>query len=285
VEGCNIKDRLYEEHLPAPVISAFVDGCLDKRKDVTQGGAVYALAGISMINAIGNLVDSLLVIKRLVFEEKRADFKTLLDAVDNDFRGHEDLLRRIRKLPGKWGNGDPETDALAARVMKGLLDETYKYRNHQGGPFTAFAISMITHTLDGRLSIASPDGRRAASPYAASCNPYNVEKAGVTAALRSVAALPYEDMMGCAVNVKFHPTAIGATDEARKKWLALVRTYFRMGGAQIQPTVASADQLKAAKEDPTQYRDLIVKVGGYSTYFVDLGREIQDEVIARTEHL
>jgi len=285
VEGCNLKDRLYEEHLPAPIISAFVDGCLDKKKDVTRGGAVYDLAGISMINAIGNLVDSLLVIKRLVFEQKRIDFKTLLEAVDNDFRGHEDLLRQIRKLPGKWGNGDPETDALAARVMKGLFDETYKYRNHKGGPFTVFAISMITHTLDGRLSIAGPDGRRAASPYAASCNPYNVEKSGVTAALRSVAALPHQDMMGCAVNVKFHPSAIGTTPEARAKWVALVRAYFRMGGPQIQPTVASAATLREAKQDPDKHRDLIVKVGGYSTYFVDLGREIQDEVIARTEHL
>jgi pyruvate-formate lyase len=285
VEGCNIKDRLYAEHLPAPLISAFMDGCFETKKDVTRGGAVYDLAGISTINSIANLVDSLLVIKKFIFEEKKLDFKTLLEAVDNDFRGHEDLLLEIRNLPGKWGNGDPETDALAARVTKALFSETYKYRNYKGGPFTVFAISMITHTLDGRLSIASPDGRRAASPYAASCNPYNVEKAGVTAALRSVAALPYEDMMGCAVNMKFHPSGIGETRQAREKWLALIRTYFQIGGSQIQPTVASAEMLKEAQSDPERHMDLIVKVGGYSTYFVDLGREIQDEVIARTEHL
>jgi len=285
VDGCNLKDRLYEEHLPAPLISAFLDGCLRSGKDVTAGGAVYDLAGISMINSIANLVDSLLVIKKMVFEQRRIDFKTLREAVDSDFRGHEDLLRDIRQLPGKWGNGDPETDELAARVTKGLFEETYRYRNHKGGPFTVFAISMITHTLDGRLSVASPDGRRAASPYAASCNPYNVEKSGVTAALRSVAALPYEDMMGCAVNVKFHPSAIGESLEARQKWLALIRAYFRIGGSQIQPTVASARTLREAQSAPDRHRDLIVKVGGYSTYFVDLGREIQDEVIARTEHL
>jgi len=285
VEGCNLKDRLYEEHLPAPIISAFMDGCLEKKKDVTAAGAIYDLAGVSMINSIANLVDSLLVIKKFIFEERRIDFKTLLEALGSDFRGHEDLLQEIRNLSGKWGNGDPETDEMAARVMKGLFNETYKYKNHKGGPFTVFAISMITHTLDGRLSLASPDGRRAASPYAASCNPYNVEKAGVTAALRSVATLPNEDMMGCAVNVKFHPSAIGETPQAREKWLALIRTYFRIGGSQIQPTVASASVLKEAQEDPDKHRDLIVKVGGYSTYFVDLGREIQDEVIARTEHL
>jgi formate C-acetyltransferase len=90
--------------------------------------------------------------------------------------------------------------------------------------------------------------------------------------------------MGCAVNVKFHPSAIGETESARRKWASLVRTYFKMGGAQIQPTVASAETLREAQRAPQNYKDLIVKVGGYSTYFVELGREIQEEVIARTEH-
>ena len=102
--------------------------------------------------------------------------------------------------------------------------------------------------------------------------------------MRSVAALPFEDVMGCAVNVKFHPTGIGENPEARAKWVALIRTYFQMGGAQVQPTVASAETLRLAQTEPENYRDLIVKVGGYSTYFVDLGREIQEEVISRTEH-
>ena len=90
--------------------------------------------------------------------------------------------------------------------------------------------------------------------------------------------------MGCAVNMKFHPRAIGETSAARAKWVALLRTYFQMGGPQLQPTVASAEMLRDAQRDPEQYRDLIIKVGGYSTYFVDLGREIQEEIIARTEH-
>ena len=285
VDGINRKDQLYAEHLPAPLISAFMGGCLEARKDVTRGGAVYDLAGISTINSIANLVDSLYVIKKLIFEEHHTDFHTLLSAIDCNFAGHEALLEKIRALPGKWGNGERETDDLAARVMKDLYRETYAHRNAKnGGPYTAFVISMITHTLDGRLSMASADGRAAASPFAASCNPNNVEKAGVTAVLRSVAALPFEDIMGAAVNVKFHPTAIGREIRARQKWVSLMRTYFALGGAQIQPTVASSEMLRQAQKDPDRHRDLIVKVGGYSTYFVDLGREIQDEVIARTEH-
>jgi len=284
VRASNLRDQVYAECLPAPYVSAFMDGCLDSGKDVTQGGAAYDLSGISMINSLANVTDSLLVIKKLVFEERKFTFKQLLDAIDANFIGHEDVYRAIRGVPGKWGNGDPETDALARRVAKTLFEETCRHKGYKGNPFVVYVISMTTHTIDGRLSIASPDGRKAATPYAASCNPANVEKAGVVAALRSVAALPFEDVMGAAVNLKFHPSGIGNNAEARAKWVHLVRAYFALGGGQMQPTVASAEMLRAAQREPDQYRDLIVKVGGYSTYFVDLGREIQEEIIARTEH-
>jgi formate C-acetyltransferase len=282
--GSNLRDRVFAESLPAPLLSAFVDDCLPKKKDVTVGGGKYVFAGVSTINSIANLVDSLYAIRKLVFEQKRITLKRYLEAVDNNFIGSEDLHREIKELEGKWGNGDPETDALARDVAGRLFAITYKYRSLMGGPFVAYVISMITHTIDGRLSIATPDGRKAGTPYAASCNPYNVERAGVTAVLRSVAALPYEDVMGCAVNVKFHPSGVGDNEEARRKWVALIRTYFKLGGSQIQPTAVSAETLQAAQREPGSHRDLIVKVGGYSTYFVDLGREIQEEIIARTEH-
>ncbi len=284
VDASNLRDQVYAERLPAPYISAFIDGCLDKKSDVTQGGGVYDLSGISMINSIANLTDSLYVIKNLIFAQKKCTFKELLEAIDHNFAGYESLYQEIRKLSGKWGNGNPETDELAKRVMKELFQESYKYRSFKDGAFVVYVISMTTHTIDGRLSIASPDGRRAATPFAASCNPYNVERSGVTGVLRSVASLPFEDVMGCAVNVRFHPSGIGENPEARAKWVSLLRTYFQLGGAQIQPTVVSAEILKLAQSKPENYRDLIVKVGGYSTYFVELGREIQEEIIARTEH-
>ena len=284
VEGSNLRDRIFAQQLPAPHVSALVDGCLQSGRDVTRGGARYVFAGVSMINSIANLVDSLLVIKKLVFERKTVTLSELVSAADRNFAGREDLLREIQTVEGKWGNGDAEGDELARAVTKRLFGMTYAHRTEMGGPVVAYVISMITHTIDGRLSLASVDGRRVATPFAASCNPYNVERNGVTAALRSVAALPFEDVMGCAVNVKFHPTAVGETETARKKWAALVRTYFQLGGSQLQPTVVSLETLRAAQADPERYRDLIVKVGGYSTYFVNLGREIQEEVIARTSH-
>jgi len=284
VDASNLRDRVFADRLPAPYISAFVDGCLHARRDVTEGGGRYALSGISMINSIANAIDSLHVIRTLVFEQRKYTLRELIEAADRNYIGHEAVYRAIRSVQGKWGNGDPATDLLARRVMKDLFEETYQYRNARGGPFVVYVISMTTHTIDGRLSIASLDGRKAATPYAASCNPYNVERSGVTAALRSVAALPFEDVTGCAVNVRFHPTAIGRDAETRAKWVSLIRTYFQLGGSQIQPTVASAELLRSARMKPEDYRDLIVKVGGYSTYFVDLGSAIQDEIIARTEH-
>ncbi len=284
VDASNLRDRVFAQHLPAPYISAFIDGCLEGRKDVTEGGGRYALSGISMINSIANAIDSLHVIRTLVFEERTCTLPELIEAMDHNYVGYEAIHRAVRRVRCKWGNGDPATDALAGGVMKQLFEETYQYRNARGGPFVVYVISMTTHTIDGRLSIASPDGRKAATPYAASCNPYNVERSGVTAALRSVAGLPFEDVMGCAVNMRFHPSAIGKEAETRAKWISLIRTYFQMGGAQMQPTVASAEVLRAARMKPEDYRNLIVKVGGYSTYFVDLGRAVQDEIIARTEH-
>lgn len=284
VLGSNLRDRVYAEYLPAPFISAFMQGCLESGRDVTRGGARYDLSGISMINSVANLVDSLYVLKKLVYEQKKFTVAQLLEAMDHNFVGHEPMHRAIVALEGKWGNGHPETDALARRVAQGLFALTHRYANERGGPFVVYVISMITHTIDGRLSIATPDGRKAATPFAASCNPYNVERAGVTASLRSVAALPFEDVLGCAVNMKFHPSAIGTSPETRAKWIALVRTYFRLGGMQLQPSAVSTETLRAAQTQPELHRELIVKVGGYSTYFVDLGREIQDEIIARTEH-
>ena len=283
-KASNVRDEVHRRFMPAPYISAFMDGCLESRKDVTRGGARYDLTGVSFINSIANVVDSLHVIKKLVYEKNEFTLTQLLEAIDNNYVGYEDMLEKIEAVEGKWGNGDPEVDALARQVTSALFQETYKYTSPKGAPFVPYVISMITHTIDGRVSIATPDGRRAAMPYAASCNPYNVEKNGVTGAMRSVAALDFRDVLGAAVNMKFHPTALGQEQDARHKWASLMRTYFDLGGAQLQPTVVSAEMMRAAQQDPDQYRDLIVKVGGYSAYFTELGIEIQNEIIARTEH-
>lgn len=144
---------------------------------------------------------------------------------------------------------------------------------------------MTTHTYDGRICIATPDGRLAGKPYSASCNPYNVENNGPAGVLLSLATLDYEHVCGCAVNIRMHPSGIGKTERAKQKWISLIKTYFQLNGEQIQYTVVSTEILKAAKKDRERYRNIIVKVGGYSAYFVDLEKEVQDEIISRTEHM
>jgi len=285
VQASTIRDSLYAKFLPAPFISAFMQGCLESKKDITLGGAIYDCEGILFMTSIANTVDSMYVIKKLIFEETRFSFKELIEAIDNNFNnGYEYIYEMITSLEGKWGNGNPESDDLAQKITTHLFEETYKYRTFKDGFYAPFINSMTTHTYDGRISIATPDGRLAGRPYAASCNPYNVEKCGPTGVLRSVSALDFQHVMGCAVNIRMHPSGIGKTEEARKKWIALIRTYFKMGGEQLQPTVVSTKVLKAAQLNPKNYRNIIVKVGGYSAYFVDLGKEIQDEIISRTEH-
>lgn len=285
VEASTIRDRLYAEHLPAPFISAFMQGCLESRKDVTRGGAVYDCEGILFMTSIANAVDSLYVIKKLIFDEKTLSFAELLAAIDHNFGdGYENVHKSILRVGGKWGNGNAESDELARRVTSALFEETYRYETYKGGFYAPFVNSMTTHTYDGRISIATPDGRLAGRPYAASCNPYNVEENGPTGVLRSVAALDFEHVLGSAVNIRMHPSGIGQSEEARRKWVALWRTYFELGGEQLQPTVVSTEILRAAQRDRESYRNVIVKVGGYSAYFVDLGKEIQDEIISRTEH-
>jgi len=284
VKASRIRDALYAERLPAPLISAFMQGCLERKRDVTRGGAWYDLEGILFMNSIANLVDSLHVIRTLVFERRRCTFRELVGAIDHNFVGHEELHREIRAIENRWGNGDPATDRLAREVTDRLFGTTYRHRTYKGGPVAPFVNSMTSHTYDGRISIATPDGRRAGAPLAASCNPYNVEKAGPTAVLRSVAALDFRHLLGCAVNIRVHPSAIGRSAETRRKWAGLIRTYFQLGGVQLQPSIVSTETLRAAQRDPESYGDVIVKVGGYSAYFVDLGHEVQNELIARTEH-
>ena len=285
VEGSTIRDRLYAEYLPAPYISAFMQGCLENKRDITEGGAIYDCEGILFMTSIANTIDSLYVIKNLIFEQKKFTFKDLINAIDNNFsNGYEHIHKLILDLDGKWGNGNPESDELARKVTSHMFNETYKYKTYRDGFYAPFINSMTTHTYDGRISIATPDGRLGGRPFAASCNPYNVEKHGPTGVLRSVSALEYEHVMGCAVNIRMHPSGIGKSEESKKKWISLIKTYFQLGGEQLQPTVVSTDVLKAAQIKPKSYRNIIVKVGGYSAYFTDLGKEIQDEIISRTEH-
>jgi len=284
VDATKIRDRVFAEHLPSPHISALVRGPLEKKKDITSGGGIYDLEGILFMSSIANVVDSLYVMKKLIFEEKKFTFSEMVEAIDHNFAGFEDMHAMILGVEGKWGNGFSETDEIAHRITKRIFGETFTHKTYKGGFVAPFVNSMTSHTYDGRVCIATPDGRKAAKPFASSCNPYNVDKNGPTGVLRSVSRIDFTNVLGAPVNIRMHPSAIGKNPEMQKKWASLIRTYFNMGGEQLQPTVVSTDVLRAAQRNPEEYLNVIVKVGGYSAYFVDLGHEIQDEAISRSEH-
>ncbi len=284
VKAVWIRDTVFKEELPSPFISSFMGGCIERNRDVTNGGADYSLEGILIIGSIANVTDSLYTIKKLVFEQKKFTLRQLVEAIDNNYKNNRELHREILSLPGKWGNGNPESDEIARQVTDRIFSEIVGHHTFNKGRYAPFVNSMTAHTIDGRMSLATPDGRLGGMPFAASCNPYNVEKCGPTGVLRSVAALDFTEVLGCAVNIRFHPSAIGVSDLTKEKWIALAKTYFRLGGEQMQPTVVSSELLRKAQKNPDQYRDIIVKVGGYSAYFAELGHEIQNEIIARSEH-
>jgi formate C-acetyltransferase len=283
-KGVEIRDSVFASQLPAPCLSAFTPSTITSMKDVTAGGDDYQIEFVLLGTSVANLIDSLFAIKKLVFEEKAFTLRDMVSAIDNNFVGYDEIHRRILQLTPKWGNGNPEIDKFARDIVNLFPTAMKKAAKPDERLFVASIGGGMTHTLAGRFGMATPDGRKAGKPFAAGCSPYNVDCNGPTGVLRSISGLELEHLMECTVNLKFHPSLIGKNVESREKWIALIKTYFKMGGMQLQPTVTSSEDLKAAQKQPENYRDLVVKVGGFSVYFTEIGWELQNEIISRTEH-
>jgi formate C-acetyltransferase len=283
-KGVETRDALFASQLPSPFISAFTPPALKKMRDTTAGGDMHRIEFVLLGTSVANFIDSLFAIKRLVFEEKAFTLGDLVSAIDRNFKGYEEIHGKLVTLRPKWGNGEAEIDRFAKGVIAKLTDAVRSVRCSNGRAFAASIGGGMTHTLAGRFGMATPDGRKAGRPFAAGCSPYNVEKSGLTGVLRSIAGLDLAHLLECTVNLKLHPSLIGKNRESREKWIALIKAYFQMGGMQLQPTVVSTEDLKAAQRSPEHYKDLVVKVGGFSVYFTEIGCELQNEIISRTEH-
>ncbi len=278
------KDRAHRDQLPAPYVSALIDGCIDKAADITAGGARYDFTSID-VRGLATLVDSLLAIRHLVFERGEVTLAELVEAMLDDFRDHESLRQRLIHAPPKYGRGDAEADALAVRVVDMVHAELAERRNIRGGRFRAAYFSLGNHVIDGILLGATPDGRHRGSPISNGISPSNLigGEAGPQAAMRSAARLPADQVSsGIALNLRFHPNVI-ADRRGLETFTAMLETYFALGGMHLQPNFVSTELLRDAQRHPERYRDLIVKVSGYSACFTDLGRSIQDDIIARAE--
>jgi pyruvate formate-lyase/glycerol dehydratase family glycyl radical enzyme len=288
----NIQDMVWEELAPTPFLDSMVLDCIGRGKGQKEGGAIYDFTGGETGN-IANVANSMAVIRKLVFEEKRLTGEQLLKAVDSDFSGKEG--ERVRQLVintvPKYGNDDDYVDEIAREAFAIYLHEEPKYMNtrlHRGPIGCCFhpSTASISANVPFGLNVgATPDGRKAWSPVADVLSPYRgTDETGPTAAVRSVAKLDNYLLSGGAIyNIKFSP-ALLQTDDALKRMTDLVRVYFDLGGMEIQFNVIARETLLEAQQKPQEHKDLIVRVAGYSAYFVVQDRRVQDDIIARTEH-
>lgn len=231
-----------------------------------------------------NIAISMYNIKKLVFDEKRITMRELLDALDANWEGerNQQIRQMCLDLP-KYGNDEEEVDEMVARVYNAFIDAVYEIPTHRGGHYLCGGVSITSHDPGGAITGATPDGRYAGEVLAdgAASPLQSTDRNGPTAMLNSAMRLPQLRMQSLLLNMKLHPTAL-KDDDDKFKLSALIRTYFENGGKQIQFNVVDQETLIKARNDPDSYRDLIVRVAGYSTYFVLLSKRMQDEIIART---
>lgn len=279
VEG---KDRAYMEFLPAPYISALMDGCIDTATDMTGGGAVYDFTSI-IGRGLGTCADSLLAIREFVYDRRELSLSELVDACLSNFKKREDLRRRLTNSAPKYGKGDAGADRMAGELVRMFSREAEKHTNARGGRYRAGMYSYGNHVIDGFYIGATPDGRKRGEPLSNGISPSNRigEGEGLTAYMISAASVNQGTLSGgVSHNVRIHPAYI-RSDEGLEKTTALLKTYFDLGGMHVQPNVVSSQTLLEAQKDPASHGDLVVKVAGYSAYFTDLGRSIQDDIIDR----
>jgi formate C-acetyltransferase len=271
------------EYVPVPFFSALVDDCIANCQDESNGGARYYMNGGSPVGTV-DLADSLVAVCKVVFEEKRYSMLELLDALKNDFEGYEALHQSLLRAP-KYGNDDESTDAFVRQWYDYFYEEHQKYKDYLGKNMRPAAISIAAHFPFGVSCGALPNGRKAKFPLTdATVSPEpGKDTLGPTALLRS--ATRVIDTIRYAsgqLNMKFHPSDL-ADQIGKTNLIALIKSYTDLGGHHVQFNVVSAETLRDAQKHPDKYRNLIVRVAGFSAFFVHLDTEVQNEIVRRTE--
>lgn len=288
VEGSNIVDIGHKEYAPVPFLSTLIDGCIQKGIDITEGGAKYNFSGVQGIGE-ANLSDSLYCLKEIVFNENRVSFKELVDALENNFEGEENEKLRVRLINkyDKYGNDNDEVDFICSDILRYFDKKLEKYKNSRGGYFVPGAYTVSAHIPLGEAVGATPDGRKAKEQLAdGGLSPMvGRDKLGPTAVLKSVSKLDnYLTTNGSLLNIKFSPKTLEG-DEGVRKFANFLLGFMKLKIQHIQFNIIAKETLIAAQKHPESFKGLVVRVAGYSAFFVELNKEIQDDIIARTEHL
>lgn len=287
VEGSNICDIGHRDWAPVPLLSSFISDCLETGKDITDGGARYNFSGVQGIG-IANLSDSLHALKGLVFEQQRLSFDELLTVLKANFatpEGEKVRARLINRFE-KYGNDIDEVDNISAELLRHYCKEVEKYRNPRGGQFTPGSYTVSAHVPLGAVVGATPDGRFAGEQLAdGGLSPMlGQDMQGPTAVLKSVSKLDnYLLSNGTLLNVKFTPATLEG-DTGLQKLADFLRAFTQLKLQHIQFNVVNAETLREAQQRPQDFAGLVVRVAGYSAFFVELSKEIQDDIIRRTAH-
>jgi pyruvate formate-lyase/glycerol dehydratase family glycyl radical enzyme len=282
VKGNNIIERLYARHMPAPFLSVLIDDCIAKGKDYNDGGPRYNSTYIMGVGP-ASCTDSLAAIRYHVFDQKRFSMAELLEALASDFAKQEKMRRWLWNKTPKFGNDDDYADNILVDLFNAFYDAVNGRKNTKGGHYRVNYLSTTCHVYFGSVTGATPDGRKAWEPLSDGISPVQgADRQGPTAVIKSAAKMDQVRTGGALLNQKFTPQLL-ASEEGVDKLGHLVRSYFKLDGHHIQFNVVTAETLRAAQANPEKYRDLIVRVAGYSDYFCDLIPTLQDEIIARTE--
>ncbi|WP_421174528.1 formate C-acetyltransferase/glycerol dehydratase family glycyl radical enzyme [Aeromonas enteropelogenes] len=288
-----VVDSVLEAQAHDILCSTLVDDCIERGKTIKEGGAVYDwVSGLQV--GIANLGNSLAALKKLVFEQGMVDQRELAEALEQDFAGlaGEQLRQRLTKAAPKYGNDLDEVDLLLVQAYQSYIDELKGLHNTRfgrgpiGGTYYAGTSSISANVPFGAATMATPDGRHACTPLAEGASPASgSDRLGPTAVFNSIGKLPTQAILGgVLLNQKLSPASLeNAQDKA--KLMSLLRTFFEVHkGWHVQYNIVSRETLLAAKANPDQYRDLVVRVAGYSAFFTALSPDAQDDIIARTEH-
>jgi pyruvate formate-lyase/glycerol dehydratase family glycyl radical enzyme len=283
IAGNAIIERLYADYLPAPFLSILIDDCVANGRDYHAGGARYNTNYIQGVG-LGSMTDILSAIKFNVYDNTHVTMKTLRDALGKNFKGHEALRQRMLNRTPKYGNDDDYADAVMLSVFEAYFAAIDGRPTTKGGRYRINLLPTTVHIYFGKVTGATADGRLAGDALSEGISPVQgADRKGPTAVLKSAGKMDHVRTGGTLLNQKFTPNLL-ADEEGIHNLGSLVRSYFKMAGHHIQFNVVTADALREAQKHPEKHRDLIVRVAGYSDYFLDCSLELQNEIIRRTEH-
>lgn len=280
-----VTERLHRDLLPCPLCSSLMLDCVENGKELTRGGARYPLGPGTLVIGLADAVNSLAAIKKLVYEDEKITMAQLCEALAADFVGYEDVQAMCLNEVPKWGNDEDYVDGLAQDVLEYVVSELHKCTTLHGSHLIPGVISVSANVPQGLVVGALPSGRKSGRPLADGCSPsQGTDTCGPTAALMSVGKFPHYDLsLGTILNVKFDP-AVVAGEEGLHRLDHFLRAFLDIPAHEIQFNVVDRETLLDAQENPEQHRSLLVRVAGYSAFFVELDPETQNDIISRTWH-